>query len=82
MTNMNERLSWKQIVEKYPDKWVGLTEIIREEDSADIKSAIVRYTSDTKTRGELLEMVFNNELELSIFTTPDNYFKLGMMGVM
>ena len=79
MTTINERLTWNEIVEKYPDKWVGLVEIIREENSADIESAIVKYTSDTKTSDELLEMVFNNELELSIYTTPDNCCQLGMI---
>lgn len=78
---MEKRLTWDEIVEQYPNKWVGLTEIIREEKSADIASAIVKYTSDTKTSEELLEMVFNNELELSIYTTPDNVFQLGMIGV-
>lgn len=82
MTKLNERLTWNEIVEQYPDTWVGLKDIIREENSADIASAIVMYTSNTKTSDELLEMVFNNELELSIYTTPDNVFQLGMVGVL
>lgn len=75
----NQKLTWQEIVSRYPDKWVGLTDIEREEHSADIKSAVVVCTSDTVSEDKMLEMVFNNELETSIFTTPDNHFQLGMV---
>ncbi len=81
MSNTDKRLTWAEIVNKYPDTWVGLIGIIRKENSADIESAIVKYTSNEKTKDELLEMVFRDELELSIYTTPDNIFQLGMVGV-
>ena len=73
------KLTWSEIVSKYPDKWVGLTDIEREENSADIKRAVVVCTSDTVSEDKMLEMVFDNEIETSIFTTPDNYFQLGII---
>lgn len=65
----SERLTWKQIMEQYPDTWVGLTDI-KWEDESNIESAVVKYTDKTKT--ELLKMVIEGELEFSCYTTPDN----------
>ena len=31
----NQKLTWQEIVSRYPDRWVGLTNIEREEHSAD-----------------------------------------------
>ena len=74
MTKLNERLTWKEIVEKYPDTWIGLTDIIWEDES-NIKSAVAKFTD--KTKSELLSLVFKGELEYSCYTTPDNIFQLG-----
>ena len=41
----NERLTWEQIVEKYPNQEVGLDAIETEGNSDIVKSAIVKYTS-------------------------------------
>lgn len=53
-----ERLTWNQIKEKYPDKYVGLTNIEYNSD-VKIESAEVKYTDDI-------------EKELNIFTIEDN----------
>lgn len=53
---MRKKLTWHEIVSKYPDKWVGLTDIEREENSADIKRAVVVCTSDTVSEDKMLEM--------------------------
>ena len=76
MTNIGKRLTWEQIVEQYPDKWVGLVDI-EWEDESNIKSAIVKYSD--KSKSELLKMSFNNEIEYSCYTKPDNVFQLGMI---
>ncbi|MDE7313717.1 MAG: hypothetical protein K2N87_19180 [Eubacterium sp.] len=73
---MSERLTWKQIQEKYPDQWVGLVDIRWRNDS-NIDSAVVRYTD--KSKEELLMMQINNEI-FSCYTTPDNVFQLGIAG--
>ncbi len=77
---MEERLDWKQIVEKYPNQWVGLTEVEYEEDNdATIKTAIVKYTN--KSKDELTWMQFETSGALiGIYTTPDNVFQLGVLG--
>lgn len=75
---MNERLTWKEIKEKYPDKWVGLVDVEYEPDNdATIKSAVVKYTD--KTKSELTRMALRGEV-VSRYTTPDNIFQLGMVG--
>ena len=78
MSTINKRLTWSEIIEKYPDTWVGLVDI-EWEDESNIKSAIVKYYD--KSKSELLKMSFNNEIEYSRYTTPDNKFQLGMVGV-
>lgn len=42
----SERLTWKQIQEKYPDQWIGVTDIVFEDENAktDIASAVVKLT--------------------------------------
>lgn len=79
---MAERLTFRQIAEKYPDQWVGLDEIEWEPDnSSTVKSAIVRFTD--KSADELTEMQIQTDGKImAIYTTPDNVFQLGMVGVL
>ena len=45
---MKERLSWKEIVKKYPNQGVGLTEVKWVPGKfGEIKSAVVAYTGAT-----------------------------------
>jgi hypothetical protein len=77
---MDERLSWKEIQNKFPDQWVGLTEVEYEPDnSATIKSGIVTYVNLPKS--ELTDMMLNGKC-ISRYTTPDNIFQLGIAGVL
>ena len=46
MEHNKERLTWKEIKEKYPNQWVGLTDV--ERDGSDIVSAVVKYTGKTE----------------------------------
>ena len=79
MAENNNRMTWEEIIEKYPDTWVGLVEI-EWKDQANVKTAIVKYTD--KTKSELLEMQFTGKEPdmYSRYTTPDHVFQLGMMG--
>ena len=76
----NERLTWKQIQEKFPDQWVGLVDIEYEPDNdATIRYATVKYTN--KNKDELTEMQIDTEGKvLARYTTPDNIFQLGSVG--
>lgn len=76
---MTERLTWEEIQEKYPDQWVGLIDVEYEDnDGISVKSAVVKYTN--KTKSELTRMMIQGEI-ISRYTTPDNIFPLGMIGV-
>ena len=77
---MNERLTWEQIQEKYPDQWVGLVEVEYEPDNdATIKSAVVKYTNKSKSELTRMQILTNGEI-LGRYTTPDNVFQLGAVG--
>ena len=41
-----KRMLWKEIIEKYPDQYVGLSEVETGRNSMDIISANVKYTED------------------------------------
>jgi hypothetical protein len=71
---MGERLTWEEIKEKYPDKWVGLSQIDWE-DAANVRSAVVSYTD--KSSYELWKMRKSGEDVFGIYTTPDNVCPLG-----
>ena len=73
---VGQRLTWKEIQEKYPDQWVGLVDIVWQNDS-NIESVVVKYVD--KSKEELLIMQIRDEI-FSCYTTPDNVFQLGMAG--
>lgn len=76
----NERLTWKQMQEKYPDQWIGITDVEYEADNnSTIKYATVIYIN--KNKDELTEMQIDTQGKiLARYTTPDNVFQLGSMG--
>ena len=67
--------------EKYPNQWVGLEEAEYEPDKdATIQSTKVKHIN--KTKGELTEMQINsNGTILGRYTTQNNVFQLGAMGI-
>ena len=49
---MNERLTWKEIQDKYPDQWVGLTDVeYVNNDGISIETAIVKIANMKKRDG-------------------------------
>lgn len=77
---MDKRMTWSEIVDKYPNQWVGLIDVEKEPDNySTIKSAVVKYTG--KTKNELtMEQIKTNGSMLARYTTPDNIFQLGVLG--
>ena len=80
MYMMSERLTWKQIQEKYPDQWVGITDVEYEPDNdSTIRCATVIAVH--KGKNELTEMQLDTKGKvLARYTTPDNVFQLGTVG--
>ena len=77
---MAERLTWKQIQEKYPDQWVGLVDVqYRDNDGISVESAVVKYTD--KTKSELTRMVLKGEI-VSRHTNPEGHLQLGAVGIL
>ena len=64
-----QRLTWNEIAEKYPDQWIGLSDIDWE-DAANIRSAVVKFTG--KSSSELLEMQIRTGNIQTIYTTLEN----------
>lgn len=72
-----ERLTWEQIQERYPDKWVGLVDVkYVNDDGVSVESAIVKYTD--KSKDELIMMAIKGGV-YAIYTTPDNVFHSGLI---
>lgn len=70
----DERLTWEQIQNQYPDQWVGLSEVEYDPDNdATIVSAVVKYTDKTKDELTLMQIKTEGRL-MGIYTTPDNVF--------
>lgn len=77
---MEEKLTWEEIQEKYPDQWVGLTDVEYEPDNgATIKTAIVKYTDKSKNELTMMQVQTHGKI-LARYTTPDNIFQLGIAG--
>lgn len=72
------RLTREQMAEKYPDQWLGISNIqCKDNDGITIESADVIYTN--KTRDELLELQINSDNIIGWYATEDN-LHLGLMG--
>ena len=77
---MAERLTWNQIQKKYPDQWVGLTDVkYIDDDGISVESAVVKYID--KTKGEWTRMVLRGEI-VSRHTNPEGHFQLGAVGML
>lgn len=76
---MADRMTWEEIQKKYPDQWVGLVDVkYVEDDGISVESAVVKYTD--KTKSDLTRLALKGEI-ISRYTTPDNIFQMGMIGV-
>ena len=68
----DERLTWEEIVKKYPDTWVGLKDIkFRNDDGANIETAVV---AETGTRDELYDSMVEHRLNMVTPTNIDRFF--------
>ena len=77
---MQERMTWTEIKEKYPEQWIGLADIDWD-NGATIQSAVVKYIGKSST--ELLKIKFDNEPELVVrYTSPDSLGPMGIVGCM
>ena len=45
---MQERMTWAEIKEKYPEQWIGLVDIDWE-NGASVRSAVVKYIGKNST---------------------------------
>ena len=75
---MAERLTRKQMADKYPNQWLGIRNI--EYKGRKIESAEVVYTQ--RTASELGLLSLKGEDVQPLFTTPDMVFQLGVAGGM
>lgn len=73
---MNVRMTLKEMQNEYPNRWLGINEIERD-DKRRILSANVVYTD--KTASELSFMTINHEDIQAFFTTPDDTFHVGVV---
>jgi len=77
--SMADRMTWEEIQKKYPDQWVGLVDVkYVDDDGISVESAVVKYTD--KTKSDLTRLALKGEI-ISRYTTPDNIFQMGMIGV-
>ena len=76
---MTDRMTWEEIQKKYPDQWVGLVNVkYVDDDGISVESAEVKYTD--KPKAELTRLMLDGEI-ISRYTTPDNLFQMGMVGI-
>ena len=74
MTETTEKMTWEEIMEKYPDQWVGLTDV-EWSNASTVKAAVVKYAG--KSKDEMLELQLEGDIQKSEYTTPNNVFSVG-----
>ena len=73
-----ERLTWEEIVRRYPDQWVGLKDVEWEPDNdATISSAVV-YRVGNPTDEDVMRAISGAAYER--YTTPDRVLQMGVLG--
>ena len=73
-----ERLTWSEIVKKYPHRTVGMVDVHFKDDGATIKDAIVKYTDADTPYEKLILMMLRHEIIL-LPTTPDQDCPFGAL---
>ena len=63
-----QRMTWAEIKRRYPHQNVGLVDIHEEPDGS--TSAIVKYTEENMSRGEMFKRAINGEIHMR-YTTLD-----------
>ncbi len=71
-----ERMTWEEIAEKYPDKWVGLSEV-EWESPGNPKTAVVTYVGDEPD--EPLDKHLDGEDIHALYTSPDHLLPFGAL---
>ncbi len=78
---MVERLTRKQMAEKYPNTWLGINNIkYKNDDGITVESADIVYTD--KTEDELLEMQIDGIDGIVGWYTNDDGLPLGVAGIL
>lgn len=78
---MAERLTREQMAKKYPNTWLGISNIKYEnDDGVTVESADVVYTN--KTASELLSMQLAGKEHIMRWYTNDNGLACGVAGVL
>lgn len=78
---MIERLTREQMAQKYPDMWLGLSNVkYVNDDGVTLESADVVYSD--KTEDELFAMQLDGTEEIISWYTNDNALPLGVAGVL
>ncbi len=72
------RMTWAEIMEKYPDQNVGLVEVEWGINSSTVKTAIVKYSGDSLPKEELLLMAYKGDIVLE-YTSPDTANQIGAL---
>ena len=78
---MIERLTREQMAQKYPDMWIGLSNIkYANDDGVTLESADVNYTD--KTADELFQMQVDGTEGVISWYTNDNALPLGVAEIL
>lgn len=64
-----QRLTWQEIVEKYPFHYVGLVDVDHGKFPLGVVSAVVKYTDIDTSYDDLILMAARKEIFL-LYTTP------------
>ena len=73
-----ERLTWAEIVKKYPHMNVGLVDVETGINEADIKSAVVKCTDKDMSYDDMCLAAFRGEIWMR-YTTRNEDFLIGIL---
>ena len=72
-----ERLTWKEIVQKYPHQNVGLVDVEIGINSVDIKSVVVKCTDKDTPYAKMFRAAWNKEIVMCYTTRDEDFLIIG-----
>ncbi len=73
-----EKLTWEQIKQQYPEQYVGLSDITREQGSNHIVTAVVSCTSQDCSYEDMLDQALNGVIYMT-YPTADERLVAGIV---
>ena len=70
---MSEKLTWKEMNEKYPDRWLILRDTVRERGADIFEGTVIGVYTDDEIEDVIVNLISSKQRFDKVRTTPGNF---------